>query len=365
MRYLALAVLLFCPAVLGGCSGGVLDPKGPVAAAERLILLNSLGIMLAIVIPTILATLGVAFWFRASNGRARYLPDFNYSGRLEMLVWSIPIMTVLLVGGVAWVGSYDLDPPKAIASAAKPVGVQVASLDWKWLFIYPDHGIATVNQLIVPVGTPISFELTSSGVMNSFFVPQLGGQIYTMAGMVTRLHLQADHVGTYRGMSANYSGAGFSDMVFNVDAVPAERFAQWVAATRTTGPVLDAQSYADLAKSSQAVAPFSFQAVAPNLFKGIVSGGMQTADPSQHTHHRGQKNESPRQAQLGRNPVPRADHHGHGVRGSLGHRVRSWVGHSEGLRALPMARLAHVCGPQAHRRHVSRAGASHAATRLC
>src|SRR4029077_7944393 len=162
MRHRALGFLLASAAVLGGCSEGVLDPKGPVAAAERLILLNSTGIMLAIVIPTILATLGTAFWFRASNGRARYLPDFSYSGRLEMLVWSIPIMTVLLVGGVAWIGSYDLDPPKALRSAVKPVRVQVVSLDWKWLFIYPDEGIAIVNHLTVPSGTPISFELTSS-----------------------------------------------------------------------------------------------------------------------------------------------------------------------------------------------------------
>ena len=254
-------------------------------------MLNSTGIMLAIVIPTMLATLGVAYWFRASNERARYLPDFAYSGRLELLVWSIPIMTILLVGGVAWLSSYDLDPPKAIASAQKPVRVQVVALDWKWLFIYPDEGIATVNQLTVPVGAPISFELTSSGVMNSFFVPQLGGQIYTMSGMVTRLHLRADHAGTYRGMSANYSGAGFSDMVFNVNAVPAEKFAQWVAETRTSGPVLDAQTYADLAKPSQAVTPFTYRAVAPNLFNGILSTGMQPVHPSQLTHLESQRAE--------------------------------------------------------------------------
>src|SRR6266508_6394709 len=126
-------------ALLGGCTEGVLDPKGPIAAAERQILLNALGIMLAIVIPTILATLGVAYWFRSSNWRARYRPDFEYSGRLEMLVWSIPAMTVLLVGGVAWVGAHDLDPRKPIVSAAKPVRVQVVSLDWKWLFIYPEQ----------------------------------------------------------------------------------------------------------------------------------------------------------------------------------------------------------------------------------
>src|SRR4029077_9960139 len=153
----------------------------------------------------------------------------------------------------------------------KPLRVQVVSLDWKWLFIYPEQGIASVNQLTIPVGAPVSFELTSSGVMNSFFVPQLGGQIYTMAKMVTRLNLQADHPGTYRGLSANYSGAGFSDMYFAVDAVPAEKFAQWVDAARSDGPVLDAQAYAYLVKPSKAVAPFTYRSVAPGLFTRVVS----------------------------------------------------------------------------------------------
>src|SRR5438046_7722750 len=210
-RLLAAAIAMIGVAALCACTEGVLDPKGPIALAERQILLNSLGIMLAIVIPTILATLAVAFWFRSSNWRAAYLPDFEYSGRLELLVWSIPAMTVLLVGGVAWVGSHELDPGKPISSTVKPVNVQVVSLDWKWLFTYPEEGIASVNKLVVPVGTPISFELTSSSVMNSFFVPQLGSQIYTMSGMVTRLQLQADHAGTYPGLAAMFSGAGFSD----------------------------------------------------------------------------------------------------------------------------------------------------------
>src|SRR6185312_3756526 len=158
MRFSALGIVFISAAMLGGCTEGVLDPKGPIASAESQILFNSLGIMLAIVIPTILATLAVAFWFRSSNQRASYLPDFNYSGRLEILVWSIPAMTVLLVGGVAWVGAHDLDPRKPISSTVKPVTVQVVSLDWKWLFIYPDQGIATVNHLTIPVGTPVSFE---------------------------------------------------------------------------------------------------------------------------------------------------------------------------------------------------------------
>jgi cytochrome o ubiquinol oxidase subunit II len=284
MRYAILIAALISAPALGGCTEGVLAPKGPIAAAERQILFNSLGIMLAIVIPTILATLGVAWWFRSSNSRARYLPNFEFSGRLEILVWSIPAMTVLLVGGVAWLGAHDLDPRKVIASTVKPVRVQVVSLDWKWLFIYPDQRIATVNQLTVPVGTPVSFELTSSGVMNSFFVPQLGGQIYTMAGMTTRLQLQADHPGTYPGLSAQYSGEGFADMRFTVDAVPIEDFARWADATRETGPVLDTQAYADLAKPSSAVAPFTYRAVAPNLFNGILSAVMDPGGPSQLTH---------------------------------------------------------------------------------
>src|SRR6201987_3491543 len=159
MRYSLLAIVMISSVALGGCSEGILDPKGPIAVAERQILFNSLGIMLAIVIPTIFATLIVAFWFRSSNARARYLPDFTYSGRLEILVWSIPAMTVLLVGGVAWLGAHDLDPRKPISSPVQPLSVQVVSLDWKWLFIYPDKGIASLNRLVVPVGVPISFQL--------------------------------------------------------------------------------------------------------------------------------------------------------------------------------------------------------------
>ena len=277
MRYGLLAVLIGV-AMLGGCSEGVLDPKGPIAAADRQILLNSLGIMLAIVIPVILATLGVAFWFRASNTRARYRPNFAYSGRLELLVWSIPAMTVFLVGGVAWVGSHEVSPRKPIVSTVKPLRIQVASLDWKWLFIYPDQGVASVNRLTIPVGTPISLELTSSGVMNSFFVPQLGSQIYTMAGMITRLNLQADQPGTYRGFSAQFSGEGFADMHFDADALTSEKFTQWVDGVRSAGPELNAKTYADLVKPSTAVAPFTYRSVAPGLFDKITVSEMQSDD---------------------------------------------------------------------------------------
>jgi cytochrome o ubiquinol oxidase subunit 2 len=291
MRYAVLAVVLIAAATLGGCSEGVLDPKGPIASAERQIMFNSVGIMLAIVIPTMLATLGVAFWFRSSNARARYLPNFHNSGRVELLVWSIPLMTVILVGGVAWIGAYDLNPPKPIASAVKPLRVQVVALDWKWLFIYPEEGVASVNRLTIPVGTPVNFELTSSGVMNSFWVPQLGGQIYTMAGMVTRLNLQADHLGSFPGRSAQYSGAGFSGMRFTVDAIPADKFGEWVTATRGAGPVLDAQTYQDLVKPTQSVAPFTFRDVAPGLFNSIVSSVSNPPAPSSTSNPASQRAE--------------------------------------------------------------------------
>ncbi len=257
-------------ATLAGCKQGVLDPKGPIAFAELQLLYDSTGIMLAIVVPTIVATLGVAFWFRASNPRARYRPDFEHSGRLELLVWAIPIMTVLLVGGVAWVASHDLDPKRPIESTAKPLHVQVISLDWKWLFIYPDEGVATVNHLTIPVGRPVTFELTGSGVMNSFFVPQLGSQMYTMAGMVTTLNLRADHEGSYRGLSAEFSGDGFADMHFTVEAVSDGDYAKWIADAHTAGRSLDTATYTALAKPSAAVSPITYGTVASNFFDGVV-----------------------------------------------------------------------------------------------
>jgi len=256
-------------ALLGGCTG-VLDPQGPIASAEKIILFNSLGIMLAIVIPTILATLGVAWWFRASNARAKYLPDWEYSGRIEMVVWAIPAMTVLLLGGIGWVGSHDLDPRKPLPSTTSPIAVEVVSLDWKWLFIYPDLGIASVNRLIVPAGAPIRFALTSDGVMNSFFVPQLGSQIYTMAGMTTHLQLQADQPGSYPGLSAQFSGDGFADMHFTVEAVTPDKFSDWVNATRGKGASLDPKSFAALAQPSEAVPVSTYGTVSQDLFQAIV-----------------------------------------------------------------------------------------------
>jgi cytochrome o ubiquinol oxidase subunit II len=217
-----------------------------------------------------LATLGVAFWFRASNQRARYQPDFKESGRIELLVWSIPLMTVLLVGTVAWISSYDLDPPKSLPSSAKPIKVQVVSLDWKWLFIYPQQNVASVNGMVVPVGVPLDLKITSASVFNVFFVPRLGTMIYAMYGMQTRLNLQADLPGVYPGLSAMFSGDGFPDMAFDVHAVSPEQFAQWTAATRGTGPVLDEAAYRKLLRQTQNVSPYTYRSVQAGLFDDIV-----------------------------------------------------------------------------------------------
>jgi len=271
-RDLARAILAGCAcAVLAGCQPAVLDPEGPIGAAEKTILLNSVEIMLAIVVPTILATLAFAWWFRSSNGKARYLPDWAYSGRIELITWSIPVLVVLFLGGITWIGAHELDPAKPLKSSATPLEIQAVSLDWKWLFIYPTQGVASVNQLTVPVGVPLHFSLTSASVLNTFFVPQLGSMIYTMNGMSDELYLQADAPGTYYGQSAQFSGDGFSDMHFAVDAVAEDGFNAWIAGMRGKGPALDAASYATLEQQSENVPPSTYGTVEPGLYDMIVT----------------------------------------------------------------------------------------------
>ena len=257
--------------LLAGCQPAVLDPQGPIAAAQRTILIDSLAIMLAIVLPTIVAILAFAWWFRAGNARAKHRPDFAYSGRIELIVWSIPLMVILLLGGVAWIGSHQLDPWKPLPSDKPAIEVEVVSLDWKWLFIYPGERIASVNKLVIPAGTPVHFSLTSASVMNTFFVAQLGSMIYTMNGMTTQLNLQADQPGTFHGISGHYSGDGFSDMQFDVVAMPPDAYAAWVAKAREAGPTLDDAAYGDLMKQSSGLKDFTFRDADPQLFRRIVT----------------------------------------------------------------------------------------------
>jgi cytochrome o ubiquinol oxidase subunit 2 len=251
--------------------GGILDPVGPIGAAEKQILLNSTAIMLAIIIPVILATFVFAWWYRSGNRKAAYRPDWDYSGAIELVVWSIPLLTVILLGGIAWIGSRDLEPSRPLSSITRPLKVEVVSLDWKWLFIYPDQGVATVNQLVVPTNTPLDLRLTSATVWNVFFVPQLGTMIYTMPGMTTRLNLQADRPGIYDGQSSHYSGDGFSGMRFKVHAVPREGFATWANSAHGAGKLLDARAYGELAKQSSYVQPAIYGGVVPGLFNAVAT----------------------------------------------------------------------------------------------
>ena len=264
--------LLVCAAgSLVSCyRAGVTDPQGPVAAAEWLLMINATEIMLVVVVPVILATLGIAWWYRASNTRARRDPDWAFQGSVEFVTWSIPVLVVILLGGVTWISAHQLDPRAPIASDAAPLRIDVVSLDWKWLFIYPDQRIATVNELVIPADTSVNFHLTSATVMNAFFVPQLGSQIYTMAGMETHLNLLADKPGQYPGLSTNFSGDGFSDMRFVATAVPPGDFAGWVAKVQGQGSALDDSGYAQLTKPSRAVPPITYRSVDPNLFERIV-----------------------------------------------------------------------------------------------
>jgi cytochrome o ubiquinol oxidase subunit 2 len=259
----------------------ILDPQGPIGAADKTILIDSVAIMLAIVIPTIAAIFAFAFWFRASNTRARYLPTWEHSGRIELVTWSIPLLTVILLGGVAWIGAHQLDPARPVEGTGSPVRIQVVSLDWKWLFIYPDQGIATVNSLTVPAGAPLRFELTSASVMNVFFIPQLGSMIYTMNGMADHLELRADNEGNFQGLSAHFSGDGFPDMLFDVHVISPLAFPDWVASTARSNQVLNADSYGKLARQSIETGRPTYRLEDPRLFGAIV---MQQIPPGPGPH---------------------------------------------------------------------------------
>jgi cytochrome o ubiquinol oxidase subunit 2 len=240
------ATLATAAVVLSGCDVALLDPKGPIGLAERDVIYLALGLMLLVVVPVIAMTIAFAWKYRASNTSATYDPNWSHSTAIEVVVWSIPVVIILILGTVTWISTHTLDPRRPIASDQKPLEVQVVSLDWKWLFIYPEYGVASVNELALPVGRPVHFTLTSSGVMNAFFVPQLGTQVYTMPGMQSQLNLRADHAGSYLGISANYSGRGFSDMHFDAKAMEPAALKAWIAEAKRAN-TLDTAAYRVLA----------------------------------------------------------------------------------------------------------------------
>ena len=273
-----IARLLPLPAALclAGCRWAVLDPKGPIGLQERSIILTATVLMLIVVVPVIVLILVFAWRYRASNEKAEYRPDWSHSNSIETVVWLIPCIIVAALGVIAWRSSHALDPYRPLDSRVEPVRIEAVALDWKWLFIYPQQHVATVNEVAFPANVPVEFHITSATVMNAFFIPQLGSQIYAMAGMQTQLHLLASEPGTYRGLSSNYSGDGFSGMTFEAVALPSQQgFEAWLAKVRASQQTLGATAYERLAAPSESNPVAYYSQVKSGLFADIVAGRLQ------------------------------------------------------------------------------------------
>ncbi len=267
-RFLPLPATL----LLAGCHAALLDPKGPIGEAERSVLFTATGLMLIVVIPVIVLAIIIPWRYRASNTKAEYQPEWSHSNKIEAVMWSIPIAIVSILAVICWRTSHELDPFRPIPSTHKPVHIEAVAMDWKWLFIYPDQHIATINEIALPVGVPVVFHITSATVMNSFFIPRLGSQIYAMANMQTADNLVASVPGTYRGISANFSGGGFSGMTFKVKAMSESDYKQWLAKVASSTKTLDAQKYLELDRPSSNVPVTYYSHVNPDLFAQILMG---------------------------------------------------------------------------------------------
>ncbi|HEU0066118.1 MAG TPA: ubiquinol oxidase subunit II [Sphingomonas sp.] len=280
MRRLVRSALLPALVTFAGCSGGVLDPAGDVALQQRNLIYASTGLMLLIIIPVMILIVVFAWRYRHGNTDATYDPHFDHSTSLELVIWSAPLLIIIALGALTWSSTHLLDPfrplgrisaTKAIDKQQPPLRIQVVSLDWKWLFIYPEQGIATVNELVLPVDRQVRFDMTSSNMMNTFYAPTLAGMVYTMPGMRSTVHAVLNKPGTYQGYSANYSGAGFSDMRFALRGVDQAGFARWVGDVKARGRYpLSTANYLKLERPSEKVPAMHFAAVQPALFNKVV-----------------------------------------------------------------------------------------------
>ena len=280
MKVLRVLAIVPIVALLGGCNMVVLHPAGDIAMRERNLIVASTALMLLIIIPVVVTTLIFAWRYRAANTAAIYDPDWHHSTQLELLIWTAPLLIVVALGAMTWMGTHLLDPYRSIRglegqqrlpAGTKPLTVDVVALDWKWLFIFPGQGIATVNDLTLPTNVPVDFHITSATVMNSFFIPALAGQIYAMAGMETKLSVIVDRPGDFNGLSSQYSGSGFSHMNFAVRSMTPQAFDQWVAAVKSKGSALDQKTYDALRKPSEEVPHIYYSSVRPGLFDAILN----------------------------------------------------------------------------------------------
>ena len=270
--------------LLSGCNWTLLDPKGQVGIEQKNLILIATGLMLLVVVPVIIMTLAFAWKYRASNKSATYTPDWSHSTKIEAAVWAIPVLIIIALGYVTYKTTHSLDPYRPLDSDVKPVLIDVVAMDWKWLFIYPEQGIATVNKLVFPANTPLNFRVTSDTVMNSFFIPGLGGQIYAMAGMTTKLHLIANENAEFDGISANYSGAGFTGMKFKATATSQADFEAWVNEVKQSPKTLSKAEYEALIKPSENHPVTLYSAASADTFQSIVDKyeGMNRGKPVVH-----------------------------------------------------------------------------------
>ncbi|HEY0211518.1 cytochrome o ubiquinol oxidase subunit II [Acerihabitans sp.] len=271
-KSLGILSLICASALLSGCDMALMNPKGQIGLEQRSLILTALGLMLLVVVPAIVMAVVFAIKYRASNTQATYSPNWSHSNKVELVVWTVPILIIIFLALLTWKSTHALDPSKPIASDAKPITIQVVAMDWKWLFIYPEQGIATVNQIAFPTNVPVRFEITSNSVMNSFFIPRLGGQIYAMAGMNATLHLIANETGSYDGISSNFSGRGFSGMKFKAIATPDQQgFNDWVAKVKASPETLTTMdAYEQLAAPSEFNPVEYFSSVKPDLYHAVI-----------------------------------------------------------------------------------------------
>lgn len=262
-KLLGIILLIIGAGILAGflmrhTTFAVLQPRGIIAQKQRNLIITATLLMLIVVVPVLVMTAGIAWKYRATNKKAKYMPNWDHNRVAETIWWTIPLVLVAVLGIITWNSSHDLDPFKPLASSTQPITIQVVALQWKWLFIYPEQNIATVNYFQFPKNTPVNFQVTADAPMNSFWIPQLGGQIYAMAGMTTKLHLMADQTGSFRGSSANLSGAGFASMHFMAEASNVGDFKNWVNQVKQSPERLTMDNYAKLAKASSNVAPKTY-----------------------------------------------------------------------------------------------------------
>jgi cytochrome o ubiquinol oxidase subunit II len=281
-RNVVTALIVMITLMLSGCDSGALAPKGKIAAEELKLIVFSAELILLVVIPVIFMAFWFAWRYREGNN-AKYTPEWKHSTLLEIIWWTIPCIIILILGTVTWKTTHSLDPYKPLESQIKPVTVEVVSLDWKWLFIYPEYKIATVNYLKIPAGTPIDFRITAASPMNSFIIPQLGGQIYAMTGMTTQLHLIADAPGIYRGLATNYTGVGFAGMHFDTEATSSEDFLSWVKKVQSMPDRLTSATFWERLMPKSIDAPVSYFAqVDDGLFDEIVMHYMMPSSKPKH-----------------------------------------------------------------------------------